>query len=313
MWAQSARRHRAAPSSGALTQIFLRGQAARQRGDAIAEALKGHYALLMLEEQIELLDASLQTATSLQTQIARAITLGLATPADESLWQVQSTISELKDRRIQAEGRSLEIRQQMAARMQAPWLCDYLPADSLDATLPPGDCSNWCRDALAQRADYRSWQWILSRMNESSVQEVQGLINQLIPAWTAAIPLHPIWLKHLSLGLGSQSEGDVRQLRSQMARALQGFGNHICAEVQTAAIQAETALKRAALAQEQLLPVEEQLERASQLAEIGQGDEAEQARWVLRRQQAQLNILARRGEAKQAELEMRRLMGFWDR
>jgi hypothetical protein len=201
----------------------------------------------------------------------------------------------------------------MAARLQAPWLCDYLPTDPLEAALPPGDCSQWCRESLAQRADYRSWQWILGRLNESSLDEAQGLTGHLIPAWSAAAPLHPIWLKHLSLIASTQREGELRQLRSQMARALQGYGNQICVEVQAAAIQTETSLNRAVLAAEQISAIEEQLERTRQLMELGQADEAEEARWLLRLQQARLTRLARLGDAKQSEIEMHRLMGHWDR
>lgn len=295
------------------TEIFLRGQAARQRGDAIAEALKGHYALRMLLDQLALLDASVQTAAALEQEAQRAMELGLTTAEDDPSWQIQSTLHELRDQRIQVEGRIAEIRQQMASRLQAPWLCDYVPQDPLTATLPAGECDQWCCAALAQRADYRSWQVIARTMNDASLPEVQQLLKQLVPGWSnGAAGGHPL-VRSLQLRLLLRRSDQLGQLRSQIYRALEGFANHICAGVQTAAIQLETALQRAELAQSQSDPIDEQLSRVRQRIEIGEASEAEASRWLLRSNQVRLQQLLRHGEAKQAELEMRRLLGYWDR
>jgi|GEM_PF-2442370 len=309
---RAAGRFRKAANQGKLTQAFLHGQAARQRGDAVAEALKGHYALVMLDEQAALLATALQTATALHEQIQRSIEIGLLPAADESLWQAESTLAELKDQQAQAQGRSSEIRQQMASRLQASWLCNYRPADVLTAALPAGNCEQWCRDALAHRADYQAWQQIRCLLDEASVPEAQRLIEQLIPAWTAGAPLQASWLRHLSFRFVSRRSSELGQLQSQMSRAVQGLADQICGEVQAAAQQLETALVRAELAEQQLAQIDEQLQRVQQLAEIGQTQAAEESRWTLRRQQVLGERLARLGEAKQAELELQRLMGYWD-
>jgi hypothetical protein len=310
--AQASSRHFKAPTNSP-TVIFLRGQAARQRGDAIAEALKGHYALRMLLDQLELLDASVETATALQRKAERAMELGLTAPDDDPSWQIQSTLHELRDQRIQVEGRIAEIRQQMAARLQAPWLCDYIPQDPLTAALPAGGCDQWCSAALAQRADYRSWQVIASTLDDATLPEVQQLVEQLIPGWAAgAAGGHPL-LRSLQLKLIARRTDPLGNLRSQLYRALEGFASHICSEVQTAAIRLETALQRSELAQEQSDPIDEQLNRARQRIAIGEISEAEESQWLLRSNQAHLQQLLRGGEAKQAELEMRRLLGYWDR
>lgn len=297
---------------GKLTQAFLQGQAARQRGDAVAAALKGHYALVMLDEQAVVLEAALQTATTLHAQIQRSIEIGLVPPTDESLWQAESALADIKDQQIQVRGRSSELRQQMALRLQAPWLCNYRPGDELHPALPSGDCEQWCREALAHRADYQAWLQIRCLLDAATLPEAQQLIAQLIPAWTVGAPIQNTWLRMLPFRWAVRRSGELGQLQSQLAQAVQGLASQICGDVQTAAQQLQTALARAELAEQQLTQIDEQLQRVRQLAEIGQTQAAEEARWTLRRQQALGERLVRTGEAKQAELELQRLMGFWD-
>src|SRR5690606_21764854 len=120
------------------------------------------------------------------------------------------------------------------------------------------------------------------------------------------------WLRHLSFRFVSRRSSELGQLQSQMARAIEGLANQICGDVQTAATQLETALVRVELAEEQLEQIDEQLLRVEQLGELGQSRAADESRWTLRRQQVLGERLARLGEAKQAELELHRLMGHWD-
>ncbi len=138
------------------------------------------------------------------------------------------------------------------------------------------------------------------------------MIAQLIPAWTVGAPIQNTWLRMLPFRWAVRRSGELGQLQSQLAQAVQGLASQICGEVQTAAQQLQTALARAELAEQQLTQIDEQLQRVRQLAEIGQTQAAEEARWTLRRQQALGERLVRTGEAKQAELELQRLMGFWD-
>jgi len=297
---------------GRLTQTFLQGQAARQRGDAVAAALKGHYALVMLDEQFQLLEASQQTATALHAQIQRSIEIGLLSPADESLWQAESTLADLRDRQVQLQGRRDDVRRQMASRLQAPWLCSYRPADSLHPALPDGVCEQWCQDALAQRADYQAWQQVRCRLDETSLPEAQQLLDQLIPAWTPGVPAPSSWLRQLTFRWAVRRSGELGQLQSQLSRAVQGLASQICGEVQSATQQLQTALARVELADQQLKQLDEQLQRVHQLAEIGQAQAADEAHWTLRRQQVLGERLVRLSEAKQAELELLRLMGHWD-
>lgn len=310
--AAQARRRLFDSGRGRLTQTFLQGQAARQRGIAVAEALKGHYLLVMLDEQARLLESSQQTASDLHKQIQRSIEIGLLSPADDSLWQAESTLAELRDQQTQVQGRRTEIRQQMASRLQASWLCSYQPADVLVPELPTGDCEQWCREALAHRADYQAWQQIRCLLDEASLSEAQQLVEQLIPAWTAGVPTPSSWLRQLTFRFAAKRNGELGQLQTQLSRAIQGLANQICSEVQSAAQQLQTALERVDLVEQQLEQIDIQLQRVQQLAEIGQSQSADQSRWTLRRQQLLGERLVRMSEAKQAELELLRLMGYWD-
>lgn len=283
---------------------FLNLQACHQEDIAAGSALRAYYTRIALAEQLQLSVESRKLVDQEETKHHTALKGGLSTGADLSGFERRRI--EIEDQRIQLQAQDRQLRTLLAQLADSDYEMDAVQQERLDVQANSLDCHKLVSMALHRRYDMRSWTHLTSQVNETSASIFAQVLSTAVGGFGLPLPA-VVGLKNLLCPpdhsqLAANLKRELRLTVETNRRWIEQTVHEKCAKL-------ELAYRRMELAQQTTDSWSERREQLEKLQELGKPLADQMAAAQIGWMQSRGEEIARRLEARLAEVELAEATG----
>ncbi len=283
---------------------FLCMQAKHQEDIGAASALKAYYTRIALREQIALTLQSMELIDTEDSKQAAAQQGGLPAGTDLSAFE-RSRIS-VVDQQLQIESKDRQLRSLLAQLTGVNYEMSQVCQEQLEVIERELNCENLKALALAQRQDLRSWIYLQCHVNEESAPIFARMLGTLIGGYGLPVPTITA-LK--ALICPPDYSRLAANMRYEIQLTVETHRKWICQAIEEKCAALQLAYARIILAQQTIDSWRARIQQLEALMATGQSvpEEIAEARTELLRARAE--EIARRLDAKIAEVDLAEASG----
>ncbi|MEZ6137800.1 MAG: hypothetical protein R3C53_23175 [Pirellulaceae bacterium] len=283
---------------------FLNLQAAQQEDVGAAAGMRAYYSRIAIAKQLQILDDSFELIDLEEKKQQALMEKGLAAGTDLSSFARQRI--DLQDQRLQLQSQDLQLRSLLAQLTGFDYACADVHQEPLEVRIQPLDCIGLQQAAMQQRQDLRGWKLLAGCISVESAPEFAKMLPTLVGGWSLPVP-SLVSLKQLLC------KEDYSCLAADMKRELdltvQMQSEWICQAVDEKCRKLELGYARIDLARQTSANWIERIAQLEKLAESGNGKPELLASAKADLLKARSQEVARRLDARLAEIDLAEAVG----
>ncbi len=283
---------------------FLNHQACYQEDIGAASALRAYYARIAVQEQLQLSQVSLELIEREQSRHQAALEEGLTTGVDSSAFERRKL--EVEDQQLQLRGQDRQLRSVLSQLAQIDYDAASVRQEQLDVRSSPIDCQQLQAIALRTRCDFRGWTNLASQTSETTAPLIGQLLSTAVGGF--GLPL-PTFVKLKTLLCPPDFSDLADSMQRELNATVAAQRRWICQTVEEKCHKLELAYHRIELARATVESWQQRLAQLEQLEQLGDRAAEEQAAARIGLFKSRGEEIARRLDARSAEIDLAEAVG----